>query len=141
MADYGGDTPLIGFGLRMTVEAPTGTNATTPVEQGDLFKLGGTAADGSGYKAAALVGGNDATSSVVIMALHRMTEVAQMGVVVLGPWQQIKRLNYVSGAAPTLGQSIEASGTNVRKIAGKAYDGDGFVLKVNTADLTAEVLV
>jgi hypothetical protein len=141
MAGYGGETPLIGFGLRLTVESPTGTDATTPVAQGDLFKLGGTAADGSGYKAAALVGGNDSTSSVVIMALHNMTEVGPMGVVVLGPWQQVRRFNYVSGAAPTLGQSIEASGTNVRKIAGKAYDGDGIVLKVDTSALTAEVLV
>lgn len=141
MAGYGGETPLIGFGLRMTVEAPTGTDATTPVEQGDLFKLGGTASDGSGYKAVALAAGNDSTSSVVIMALHRMTEVNQMGVIVFGKWQQIRRVNYVSGAAPTLGQSIEASTTNPRKAVGKAYDGDGYVLKVDTTALTAEVLV
>lgn len=141
MAGYGGETPLIGFGLRLTVEAPTGTDATTPVAQGDLFKIGGTAADGSGYKAAALAAGNDSTSSVVLMALHAMTEVGPMGVVVLDKWQQVRRLNYVSGAAPTLGQSIEASATNVRKVVGKAYDGDGIVLKVDTAGLQVEVLV
>lgn len=141
MAGYGGETPLIGFGLRLTVEAPTGTNATTPVEQGDIFKISGTAADSSGYKAAALTAGDDATNSVVIMALHRMTDVGPMGVVVLGPWQQVRRLNYVSGSAPTLGQSIEAAAGNVRKIAGKAFDKDGFVLKVDTSALQAEVLV
>lgn len=141
MAGYGGETPLIEYGLTLTVEAPTGTNATTPVEQGDLFKLSGTAADGSGYKAAALSAGNDSTSSVVVMALHRMTEVGPMGVYVLGGWQAVRRLNYVSGSAPTIGQSIEASAGNVRKIAGKAYDGDGYVLKVDTANLQAEVLV
>jgi hypothetical protein len=141
MAGYGGETPLIGFGLRLTVEAPTGTNATTPVEQGDLFKISGTASDSSGYKAAALVAGDDATNSVVIMALHRMTDVNQMGVIVLGPWQQVRRLNYVSGSAPTLGQSVEASAANVRKVAGKAFDKDGFVLKVDTSALQVEVLV
>lgn len=141
MAGYGGETPLIGFGMTLTVEAPTGTSATIPVEQGDLFKLGGTAGDGTGYKAAALVAGNDATSSVVLMALHRMTEVAQMGVYVVGRWQSVRRLNYVSGAAPTLGQSIEASATNVRKVVGKAFDTDGYVLKVDTTALQVEVLV
>lgn len=141
MAGYGGETPLIGFGLRLTVEAPTGTDSTTPVAQGDLFKLGGTAADGSGYKAAALASGNDSTSSVVVMALHAMTEVGPMGVFVLGNWHAVRRLNYVSGAAPTIGQSIEASGTNVRKVAGKAFDGDGYVTKVDTAGLQVEVLV
>lgn len=141
MAGYGGETPLIDGGFRLTLESPTGTTSSIPVEQGDLFKIGGTAADGTGYKAAALVAGNDATSSVVVMALHRMTEVGPMGVIVLGGYQGIVRFNYVSGAAPTLGQSIEASATNVRKVVGKAWDGDGMVLKVNTAELTVEVLV
>jgi hypothetical protein len=141
MAGYGGETPQVKYGLSITVESPDGTSATVPVEQGDLFKLGGTASDGSGYKAVALVSGNDATSSVVIMALHRITEVGTMGVQVIGRYSQIRRLNYVSGSAPTLGQSVEASGSNVRKIVGKAFDGDGFVCAVNTSDLTAEVLV
>lgn len=141
MAGYGGETPLIGFGLRMTLESPTGTTSAAPVEQGDLFKIGGTAADSSGYKAAALVDGNDFTSSVVVMALHRMTEVGPMGVMVLGRWHSVVRLNYVTGVAPTLGQSVEASGVDIRKIKGKAYDGDGMVLKVDTSALTAEVLV
>lgn len=141
MAGYGGETPSITTSFSLTVEAPTGTDSTTPVNEGDLFKLGGTAADGTGYKAVALASGNDSTSSVVVMAIHRIAEVGPMGVILLGPWHQVRRFNYVSGAAPTLGQSIEASGTNVRKIAGKAYDGDGYVLKVNTSDLTAEVLV
>jgi len=141
MAGYGGETPLTEFGLRLTVEAPTGTDATTPVAQGDVFKLGGTAADSSGYKAAACSDGNDATSSVLVMALHRMTEVGPMGVVVLGRWAQVRRVSYYTGAAPTLGQSIESSGSDVRKIKGKSFDGDGYVLKVDTSALQVEVLV
>ena len=141
MAGYGGETPLIGFGLRLTVEAPTGTDATTPVEQGDIFKIGGTASDGSGYKAVAAANADTPATAIWLMALHRMTEVGPMGVVVLGPYQQVRRLNYVSGAAPTLNQSAKPSATNVRKIAGVAFDGSNMVLKVDTAALQAEVLV
>lgn len=144
MAGYGGETPLIGFGLRLTVEAPAGTSATVPVEQGDIFKISGTASDSSGYKAAACTAADSAANSILIMALHRMTDINQMGVIVLGPWQQVRRISYVSGAAPTLGQSIEAAAGagNLRKIAGKAFViGNGFVLKVDTASLQAEVLV
>lgn len=142
MAGYGGETPLIDFALSMTVEGPTGTNAATPVEQGDLFKLGGTAYDGTGYKAAALAAGDDATSSVVLMALHRATEVGTMGVMVVGGYRGVVRFNYVTGAAPTIGQSIEASAVDTRKVAGKAFArGDGYVLSINTANLTVEVLV
>lgn len=149
MAGYGGETPLIGFGLRLTVEAPTGTSASVPVEQGDIFKIGGTAVDGSGYKAVAatnadISGGASGTAtadSIFVMALHRMTEVQQMGVVVLGPYQQVRRLNYVSGAAPTLGQSVVPSASNVRKVAGVTFNGSNRVMKVDTSDLTVEVLV
>lgn len=141
MAGYGGETPLIGFGLRLTVEAPTGTDATTPVEQGDIFKIGGTAADGSGYKAVAAASTDTEATAVLLMALHRMTEVGPMGVVVLGKYQQVRRLNYVSGAAPALNQQVAPSATNVRKVAGAAFAGANMVLKVDTAALTVEVLV
>ena len=141
MAGYGGTTPLIDNSLTLTVEAPDGTNATTPVEQGDLFKLGGTAADSTGYKAVALVAGNDASSSVVLMALHRATEVGPIGVLVVGRYRRVEQFTYLTGAAPTLGQSIEAAPVNTRRVAGKAFDGDGYVLAVNTANLTVEVLV
>lgn len=149
MAGYGGETPLIGFGLRLTVEAPTGTSTSVPVEQGDIFKIGGTASDGSGYKVVAAAAANVSAGAsgtavadaIWVMALHRMTEVAQMGVFVLGPFQSIRRLNYVSGAAPTLGQSAVISGTNPRKVAGASFNGSNIVLKVDTTALQVEVLV
>lgn len=141
MAGYGGETPLIGFGLTLTLEAPTGTNATTPVEQGDIFKIGGTAADGTGYKAVAAANADTPATAIWVMALHRMTEVQQMGVFVLGNFQSVRRLNYVSGSAPTLGQSVKPSAGNVRKVAGVAFDGSNMVLKVDTAALQVEVLV
>lgn len=142
MAGYGGETPLVKYGLSYTFESPTGTTTAAPVEQGDLFKVSGTASDGSGYKLAALTAGDDPTEVVMVMALHRMTEVGTMGGQLIGNWHQVRRLNYVSGSAPTLGQSIEAAAGNVRKVAGKAFAiGSGIVLKVNTADLTVEVLV
>lgn len=141
MAGYGGETPLIDFGLRLTLESPTGTTTAAPVESGDLFKISGTAADGSGYKAAALTAGDDPGEVVIVQALHRMTSVGPMGVSVLGHFQQVRRVNYVSGAAPTLGQSIEASATNVRKVAGITYDGSSMVLLIDTNALQCEVLV
>jgi hypothetical protein len=138
---YGGETPLVKYGLTLTVEAPTGTNSTTPVNEGDVFKIGGTAVDGSGYKAVAATNADRQGNAVLVMALHRMLEVQQMGVLVLGKYRGTVRLNYVSGAAPTLGQSVVPSATNVRKVAGVAFDGSNIVLAVNTADLTVEVLV
>lgn len=142
MAGYGGQFPLVKYGITLTVEAPTGTDSTTPVEEGDVFKLGGTASDGTGYKAAACVDGNDATSSILVQALHRMTSVNQMGVLVLsGKWSGVTRVKYHTGAAPTIGQSIESSGVDVREIKGKSFDGDGYVLKVDTTNLEVEVLV
>lgn len=141
MAGYGGELPLIRYGLELTVEAPTGTSATVPVEQGDIFKIGGTASDGSGYKAVAAANTDTPATAVWIMALHRITEVQQMGVLVLGQYETVVRLNYVSGAAPTLGQSVKPSATNVRKVAGVAFDGSNMVLKVDTAALQVEVLI
>jgi hypothetical protein len=141
MAGYGGELPLIRYGLELTVEAPTGTTTAVPVEQGDVFKIGGTASDGSGYKAVAATAADTSADSVWVMALHRMTEVQQMGVLVLGKYGTVVRLNYVSGAAPTLGQSVIPSATNVRKVAGTAFDGSNMVLKVDTAALQVEVLV
>lgn len=149
MAGYGGELPLTRYGLELTVEAPTGTTATVPVEQGDIFKIGGTASDGSGYKVVAAAAadipagasGVAVADSIHVMALHRMTEVAQMGVFVLAPYASVRRLNYVSGAAPTLGQSVVPSATNVRKVAGVAFNGANMVLKVDTAALQVEVLV
>lgn len=142
MAGYGGQFPLVKYGVTLTVEAPDGTTTAAPVEQGDVFKLGGTASDGTGYKVVACSDGNDATSSVLVMALHRITSVNDLGVLILsGKWAGVDRVRYHTGAAPTLGQSIEASGVNVREIKGKSFDGDGYVLKVDTSALEVEVLV
>jgi hypothetical protein len=139
---FGGETPIVKYGLEITVEAPAGTAEATPVEAGDLFKIGGTDADGSGYKLVALATTDDPETCVMVMALHRMTEVREMGVKVLGNYHQIRRLKYVTGSAPTLGQSIKANTANTRRILGLAWaTGKGIVLKVNTADLDADVLI
>lgn len=140
MVTYGGETPLIDFGLRLTVEAPTGTTTSAPVNEGDIFKIGGTASDGSGYKAAALADNDAPDAQVLVMAIHRQTFIGPMGVIVLGRYQQVRRLNYVSGQAPTLGQSIEANSTT-RKINGKAFDGTSLVLLVDANALTVDVLI
>lgn len=140
---FGGETPLVPYAgpLTLTVEAPDGTTEAAPVLQGQLFKLSGTAADGSGYKIAAMTAADAPSSVVMVMALHRATQVREMGVVLITPFRQVRRLSYVSGSAPSLGESIEAAAGDVHKIAGKTYDGDGIVLKVNTADLDADVLI
>lgn len=137
---YGGETPLVEYGLTMTVESPTGTTTAAPVSEGEIYIISGTAADGSGYKIAAGVNGNDFTSNVLVQAIHRMTTVGPMGVIVLGNWHQIRRIAYTTGAAPTLGQSIEISGVTVTKIKGKAFDGDGMVMLIDTGSLEVEVL-
>lgn len=148
MANYGGELPFIGYGLTLTVEAPTGTDSTTPVVQGDIFKIGGSAADGSGYKVVAAANadigigstGTAVGDSIWVMALHGISEVAPLGVCVLAPFQRVTKLPYVSGAAPTVGQSVKPSATNVRKVAGVTFNGSNIVLKVDTAALMVEVL-
>ena len=140
--EYGGELSDVKYGLELSVEVPTGTSATAPVNMGDLFKIGGTAADGSHYKAVPLAGANDLLTSIVIRAKHSVNRDDQpdLGVKVLGHYSKVLRLPYVTGAAPTLGQSIAASGTNVRRVAGKAFDGTSYVLKVDTVNLIVEVL-
>jgi hypothetical protein len=141
---FGGETPDVKYGLEITVEAPDGTSTATPVEQGDLFKLGASSdldSDGSGYKLVPLVADDNPATCVMVMAKHRMTEVREMGVKVLGGYHQIRRLRYVSGAAPTIGQSVAATAGNLRRIKGIAFaNGAGRVCKVNTGDLDADVL-
>lgn len=142
MAGYGGETPLVEYGLTMTVEAPTGTDSTTPVNQGDLFKLSGTAADGSGYKVAAAAADDDPQNCILVMALHRMTSVGPMGVLVLGGYAGTTKFNYYTGAAPTIGQSIAVTASNVRKVKGIAWAaGKGYVTAVDTTNLMVEVLI
>jgi hypothetical protein len=139
MVAYGGESPM-DFGLRFTVEAPTGTSTSAPVNAGDLFKISGTAADGSGYKAAALADNDAPDTSIIVQAIHRMTSVGPLGVLVLGRYQQVRRLPYTAGNVPTLGQSIEANGTT-RTVNGKTFDGTSIVLAVDTNALLVEVLI
>jgi hypothetical protein len=148
MATYGGETPWIGYGLTLTVEAPTGTSSSVPVNEGDIFKIGGTAADGSGYKIVAAANadigagssGTAVADSIWVQAMQSMQEVGPMTVAVIGPFQRVTRLPYVSGSAPTLGQSVKPSAANVRKVAGVAFTGQNIVLRVDTAALLVDVL-
>lgn len=127
------------YGFRLTVEAPTGTTEASPVLPGSIWKLSGTDADGGGYKIAAAVD-NDTTSSVVLVqAMERAVGVNPMTVLVLGPFHKVVRLPYLSGSAPTLGQSVQVSAT-VSKVDGKSYDGSSYVLYVDTANEEVEVL-
>ena len=140
---YGGETPIIKYGTEITVESPAGISAAAPINQGDLFILSGTAADGSGYKAAAATAGNAPTTvGCLLMALHRMEQPSQpMGVKVLnGSMEQIRRLRYTG--SPTLGQSVAISAADVRKVVGKAFAvGDGRILAINTSTTEVEVLI
>jgi hypothetical protein len=141
----GGETPIIKYGTELSVEGPTGVSAANPVNEGDLFKLGGTGADGTGYKVVDCVANDSPISCVLVMALHKLTDInVPLGVKVLGALgsTQVRRLRYVSGAAPTIGQSIQATAGNVRRIKGVAFaGGSGYVLAVDTSALDAEVLV
>jgi len=138
---YGGADSPESFGFRMTVEAPTGTDSTTPVEVGQLFKLGGTDADGGGYKAAALVDGEDPAEVVMIQATNRATDVVPIGVRVITGYHQIVRMVYDETDAPVLGESIETADT-VTQVHGLTYaDRKGYVLFVDTDALEVEVLI
>lgn len=141
----GGETPIIKYGLELSVEAPTGVTAAAPVLAGEVYKLGGADAQGGGYKAAACVTGDDAGNAILLMALHRHNgeQNLPLGVkVVSHNCIQVRRLPYNDAdGAPTVGQSIEIS-ANVKKIKGKAFAaGHGYVLFVDTDADDVEVLV
>jgi hypothetical protein len=136
---YGsGESPEI-YALRLTVEAPDGTTPAAPVEIGSIYKLGGTDADGGGYKLVAAVDNDDVNSAVLVRAEQRAIGVDPMTVVVLGHWNKVLRLAYLTGSAPSLGQSVQISST-VTKVDGKAFDESSFVLHVDTALEEVEVL-
>jgi len=136
---YGGETPE-GFGLRITVEAPAGVTSAAPVTVGQLFKLGPTDADGGAYKCVAMSDNDDISSVVMVQALQRSETVGPITVAVLGFYSQIRRLPYLTGSAPSLGQSVQASAT-VTKVDGKTFAaGAGFVLFVDTVNEEVEVL-
>ena len=141
----GGETPIIKYGTELSVEGPAGVTSAAPVLAGDIFKLGGTGADGTGYKVVDCADGDDSADSVLVMALHKLTDLTvPLGVKVLGAYGicQVRRLRYHTGVVPTIGQSIEISGNNVRKIEGLSFAaGKGYVLAIDATALEAEVLV
>jgi hypothetical protein len=140
----GGETPIVKYGLDLSIEAPTGTDATTPVLPGQIFKLGGTDSGGGGYKAAVLTAGDDGTNAVLVYALHKVTDLSvPLGVKVICAHglSQVRRLPYKTGSAPSIGQSVEAATVATKQIVGKAWAvGDGYVLFVDTDAEDAEVL-
>lgn len=145
-APYGGETPLLKYGTSLTVEAPAGTTATVPVEQGDLLKIDGTTdASGRGWKAVACAGDDDtADGAIIVMALHRITEERELGVQVLsGGVPQVRRLKYrAATGTPTKGQSVAIDNTDVRKVKGVTRaDRKGLITAVFTATTEVEVLL
>jgi hypothetical protein len=132
---------MVESGLRLTVEAPDATTILVPVEAGTILKLGSTAADGSGYKAVAAVDNDTPASVVLVMALHRITSVGPLGVMVLGRYSQVRRLPYLTGEKPSVGGSVQVSAT-VSKVGAKGFtDGCGYVLYVDETAEDCEVLL
>ncbi len=54
---YGGPLPDTKYGFEITVEPPAAVDAD-PLDQWEVVRISGVAADGSGYKAAAAVAGD-----------------------------------------------------------------------------------
>jgi hypothetical protein len=145
---YGGADSSEEYGIRLTVEAPDGTSGpigdiqpanTALVSPGTLWKLGGTDADGGGYKLVATQANDTLATCVMCVAVDRAVGVYPMTVQVLGNWAQIRRLPYVHGAAPSVGQSVKISATP-GKVAGVAFDGTSYVLFDDTVNDEVEVL-
>ena len=138
---YGGETPDLEYGLEITVEAPDGTTVAAPVLQGSIWKLGSTAADGTGYKAVATADNDTAVSCVLLQAKHRITSEGPLAVKVLGSYAQIRRLPYLEGELPEIGHSVMISAT-AGLVGVKEYAaGCGYTLYVDTVAHEAEVLI
>lgn len=136
---YGGETPFTN-GLRISVEAPAGTTTSAPVAVGEVFKLGGTAADGSGYKLTALGANDDPNTCVMVQALSGATAVTDLTVAVLGPYQQIRRAVYEG--SPSIGQSIDAAPTSQRKVEGVTWAaGQGYITYVDATAGEVEFII
>ena len=139
----GGETPIIKYGTELTLQTPDSLTEAAPQMQGDLFKIGGPASDGTQLKAVPCAAGDDPATVLLVMALTRETVAGKpAGYKLLnGAPEQIRRLRY-NGAAPTLGQSIEIAAGNVRQVTGQAWArGAGTIVAVNTGDVEVEVLV
>jgi hypothetical protein len=136
---YGGTTPF-NYGLRLSVEAPAGTSTSVPVVVGQVFKIGGTAADGSGYKLVALTGTDDPLTCVMVQALTGATDVSDVTVAVLGPYSQVRRAVYEG--SPTIGQSIDAAPTSQRKVEGVTWvHGQGYITFVDATATEVEFII
>lgn len=150
VAPFGGELPLLHQDGRLTVEPPDGTSSTSPVLPGQVFALAiaaDTAADSSGYKLVAATAAATPATAILCEALSGSTDVKDevSALVLSGYAGTVRRLQYKTGGAPTLGQSIAVAagtGTDLRKIAGKAWArGEGTVVKVDTSTETVEVLI
>lgn len=132
----GGESPAA-YGCIITCDAPTGTTALAPVEIGEIYKLS-TAAS---YKLVAAVAADKLggiANAPLVRTEERADIVKPIAVRVISRgFQRISALKY-SGAAPTLGASVEADGAKaVRNV---AYDGNSFNCYVDTTNLIVEVL-
>ena len=140
MVRYGGQTPSIGTGLRLTVEAPDSA-ATVAVLPGDILKFGGTAADGTGYKVTETEADDSpGTSAMMCKAETRSSGITPITVVLLNPQAQVTIVAVDTVSPPSVGQSVKIGSTPGRFV-GKAYNGDGYVLSVDASLHEAEVLL
>lgn len=155
----GGELPS-SYGLVITVEAPAGTTAAAPVEVGEVYKLSAAtayklvaavAADDLGwaghthqentfatYVQNATTAGPNGGNAPLVRTEERSESVKPISVRVLGAWSTILRMAY-SGAAPTVGQSVEADGS--KKVRALAFNGFTFVLFIDTAKTEVEFLI
>ena len=140
---FGGETGLVQFSHGIiTVEPTDACSATAPILPGEIFKLaiaGDTAADSSGYKLIPAADEDTTADAELVQALIRCVG-GDLSVVRLCVPGQIRLLPYLTGSAPSIGQSVKISAT-VTKVEGTTWArGKGTVMKVDTATETCEVL-
>jgi hypothetical protein len=143
---YGGTTPHI-YGTDLTVEPPDGTSAEHPLAEGSIWKLGGTAIDGSGYKLSAAEEGDSFNECVLGIVSERATTMGPIGFKLLNGIQQVA-LVPMEAPYPEVGKSVEigASGKSFRvhldPVTGlPSYDGITYCVRADVAALLAEVLI
>jgi hypothetical protein len=140
---YGGETPDLKYGLEITLESPDGLTESAPQLQGQIFKLGGPALDGTQMKAVPCADGDGPETVILVQAKHREVKPDVPGgyKVLTGGPDQIRRIKY-DGAAPTLGQSVAAAAGNLRAVDGRLWTRyGGTVIAVNTSATEVEVLI
>lgn len=137
---YGGPLPDTKYGFEITVEPPAAVDAD-PLDQWEVVRISGVAADGSGYKAAAAVAGDTSDAVLLGLAKHYCNDSDMpLGLKVLGLGAPTV-LRVPTTGAPTLGQSIAVSAADVRKFVGVAFSitSRSKIMKVLTGEV--EVLV